>query len=165
LGGNRKGIARLLIALLATMFLGGLWHGAAWTFVVWGSLHGLALGINHLWRKTKIQLPSLLAWFVTMIFVVFCWVIFRAENFATASTILQSMAGLNGLSMLSSADYKPLVVIVALLMAVIGPASQHVIFEKVAPRPGYAFACTLALIWLLLIIGDNGYSEFIYFQF
>jgi hypothetical protein len=108
LGGNRKGKARRYVNLLLTMLLGGLWHGAGWTFVIWGGLHGLYLSINHLWRGFSSRLlllrrlPRSLrrasAWSVTFLAVVVSWVFFRAADFDAAAQILQGMAGLNGVA-------------------------------------------------------------------
>lgn len=108
LGGNRKGKTRRIFNLLVTMLLGGLWHGAGWTFVIWGGLHGLYLAINHGWhtfRKRFGQNPNsaiskpihALAVLLTFIAVVGAWVIFRADNIITASAILKAMAGFNGI--------------------------------------------------------------------
>jgi alginate O-acetyltransferase complex protein AlgI len=101
LGGNRKGNARTYINNMLTMLLGGLWHGAAWTFVVWGGLHGIALCahkfyLKHFVRKTNrlpqgrfsAMLACLVATTMTTIFVCFCWVFFRADNFETAWQII-----------------------------------------------------------------------------
>lgn len=102
LGGNRKGSSRRIFNLMATMLLGGLWHGAAWTFVAWGGLHGLYLVIHHtigarLAEQAARILPRLvvaiLAWFVTMLAVVIGWVFFRAVSFESGWVILQSMFG------------------------------------------------------------------------
>lgn len=116
LGGNRYGEQRRYLNLLITMVLGGLWHGAAWTFVIWGALHGLFLSLNYLWRSMKARLgmrPSnsmlskLGAWSLTFLCVCIAWVFFRAENIADARAILAGMAGMNGLSLpvnLASSD-------------------------------------------------------------
>ena len=106
LGGNRGGKVSQLINLLITMLLGGLWHGAAWTFVVWGGMHGLCLVVNHLWRNFRKTLGHDLAqstlfgrWFarlVTFLILSALWVVFRAENMEVAATILKSMFGING---------------------------------------------------------------------
>jgi alginate O-acetyltransferase complex protein AlgI len=106
LGGNRKGSARRYLNLLATMLLGGLWHGASWTFVLWGGLHGVYLIINHGWRALKeaFKLPavpgaSLIAGALTFVSVVAAWVPFRAESFGAAVAMLKGMAGLHGVSL------------------------------------------------------------------
>ncbi len=98
LGGSRYGLSRQVAALLVTMLLGGLWHGAGWTFVVWGGLHGLALAANHLWRRAGAAMPAPLGLIVTFLFVVAAFVIFRADSLATARHVLDAMAGAQGLS-------------------------------------------------------------------
>jgi D-alanyl-lipoteichoic acid acyltransferase DltB (MBOAT superfamily) len=107
LGGNRKGPVRRYFNLMVTMLLGGLWHGAGWTFVVWGGLHGLYLCVNHGWLWFKKRLPAALRPFViatewlapaiTFVAVVVGWVFFRAQNFASAAEVLRAMFGFNGL--------------------------------------------------------------------
>jgi len=108
LGGNRKGPARRYVNLLVTMLLGGLWHGAGWTFVVWGGLHGLYLALNHGWRALQRRLGSprfqgrtatLASWAVTFVAVVFAWVFFRADNLEAAWSIIRCMAGANGIAL------------------------------------------------------------------
>ena len=105
LGGNRGGAWRLP-ALLSTMLLGGLWHGAGWTFVIWGGIHGVALAIAHGWRMFRHQsrrgyLPPgafrvVLGWACTFAFVHFAWVLFRAEDFDAAMRIYAGLFGGNG---------------------------------------------------------------------
>ncbi len=101
LGGNRRGTVRRYGNLMVTMLLGGLWHGANWTFVIWGGLHGLYLLWNHFWRgRVTPLLPRALAvgrpyavfsWAVTMLAVIVAWTFFRAENVSAAQVILQGM--------------------------------------------------------------------------
>lgn len=104
LGGNRLGPVRRHINLLATMVLGGLWHGAGWTFVAWGALHGMYLIINHAWQTVRSSAhsasthrPRFWAWALTFLAVVVSWVFFRAKNLDVAIDILRGMAGLNGI--------------------------------------------------------------------
>ncbi len=110
LGGNRKGRARRYINLFATMLLGGLWHGANWTFVAWGALHGSYLMANHGWRAICGWNPALarwqagatgtvVAWALTFIAVVVAWVFFRSTSFAQAWTILAAMSGAHGVAL------------------------------------------------------------------
>jgi D-alanyl-lipoteichoic acid acyltransferase DltB (MBOAT superfamily) len=101
LGGNRRGPARRYANLMATMLLGGLWHGAGWTYVVWGGLHGLYLVVNHLWRAIRGNAAPGRAerWagrLLTFVAVVVAWVFFRAKSFGEATALLSGMAGLNG---------------------------------------------------------------------
>ena len=91
MGGSRHGVPRQMVALLVTMLLGGLWHGAGWNFIAWGGLHGVALAINHLWTKAGFSLPKIVGWFLMMMLVVAGWVLFRADSFTTAGTMLQKM--------------------------------------------------------------------------
>lgn len=115
LGGNRKGPVRRYVNLLATMLLGGLWHGAGWTFVMWGALHGLYLCMYHAWNAWRTRTGRVppegpagegyraaagvwLARGLTFFAVVLAWVFFRAENFPSAIRILESMVGLHGFS-------------------------------------------------------------------
>jgi D-alanyl-lipoteichoic acid acyltransferase DltB (MBOAT superfamily) len=112
LGGNRKGELRHHANLMITMLLGGLWHGAGWTFVFWGGLHGIYLVINHQWHAFRRSLGhdlkkitwwgSLLGCLITFLAVLVSWVFFRAENLKAAFAILASMSGANGLSLSST---------------------------------------------------------------
>ena len=109
LGGNRKGRVRRYINLLITMLLGGLWHGAGWTFVLWGLLHGLYLCVNHGWRALRVALGHdlrrstavgrSLSCAITFAAVVAGWVVFRADSMPTATVMLRGMAGLNGFAL------------------------------------------------------------------
>jgi alginate O-acetyltransferase complex protein AlgI len=107
LGGNRKGESRRYLNLMITMLLGGLWHGASWTFVVWGGLHGTFLVIHHLWTRIvdgvapRLSFKSapggvVLARALTLGAVMFAWVCFRAPDFQSTASIWSSMAGLHG---------------------------------------------------------------------
>ena len=99
LGGNRKGPVRRQVNLMLTMLLGGLWHGAGWTFVMWGALHGIYLVLNHLWRRVWRNpidrwWSRLIARSITLLAVMVGWVFFRAESFGGALTLLQGMVNL-----------------------------------------------------------------------
>jgi D-alanyl-lipoteichoic acid acyltransferase DltB (MBOAT superfamily) len=105
LGGNRRGPVRRSANLMLTMLLGGLWHGAGWTFVVWGALHGLYLLVNHAWSdfaaRTRVlgrplTLPALPARALTLLAVMVAWVFFAAPSFGSAAAVLAGMAGANG---------------------------------------------------------------------
>jgi D-alanyl-lipoteichoic acid acyltransferase DltB (MBOAT superfamily) len=107
LGGNRHGPLRRYANLMATMLLGGLWHGAGWNFVIWGGLHGLYLACNHAWRGFRVKVlrhdlerhtvPGHVAGIaLTFLAVVLAWVFFRAASLSAAFNILQGMAGMHG---------------------------------------------------------------------
>ena len=107
LGGNRKGPGRRWFNLILTMVLGGLWHGAGWTFVFWGFLHGVFLAINHSWLAFKRRFVpeikpllwpgKIIATIITLTSVMIAWVFFRSPDFGTALDMLKGMAGLNGI--------------------------------------------------------------------
>jgi len=109
LGGNRKGPARRYVNLMTTMLLGGLWHGAGWTFVIWGGLHGLALVVHQAWQGLRQRLGHDLtrstatgraaSVALTFLVVVLGWVFFRATSFDAALALIKGMFGLNGVSL------------------------------------------------------------------
>jgi D-alanyl-lipoteichoic acid acyltransferase DltB (MBOAT superfamily) len=93
LGGNRLGNFRTYTNLLATFILGGLWHGAGWTFVFWGFLHGMALVIHRAWSNLGFKMWTWLAWFITFNFINIAWVFFRAKEWDDAMKVLGGMVG------------------------------------------------------------------------
>jgi D-alanyl-lipoteichoic acid acyltransferase DltB (MBOAT superfamily) len=99
LGGSRHGLARHVAALMVTMTLCGLWHGAGWRFIVWGAAHGLLLVGHALWRLTGMRLPNPLAWALTLLAVILAWVPFRAADLPTAWAFLRALAGEHGLAL------------------------------------------------------------------
>jgi alginate O-acetyltransferase complex protein AlgI len=165
LGGNRASTARQAFNVIATMLLGGLWHGANWTFVAWGGLHGCALAVNHVWAARGFRLPRPAAWLLTLLFVVFCWVLFRASSFVEAGQILAGMAGLHGLGNLSLDREYVIVLLVGSLIATLGPTSQDAALRALKPEVWLAVPAGLLLAYLLLLIGGRLPNVFIYFQF
>ncbi|MCX2979461.1 MBOAT family protein [Halieaceae bacterium IMCC14734] len=164
MGGNKHGQTRLLCALLVTMLLGGLWHGAGWTFVIWGGLHGLALVVHRGW-SSKVTMPSWLGWIMLALFLAFTWVLFRAPDLTTAVAIWQSMLGLNGFD-IQRLDSSTLNFCAAVfLLAIFGPTSQKLITYSLRPRRIYAVMTSLFIFYLTLNIANDGYTEFLYFQF
>ncbi len=101
LGGNREGRLRAFVNLFLTMLLGGLWHGAAWTFVVWGAFHGLALIIHKIfvqWKEAKFEnkkayssVWNIISVVITFSFVTFCWIFFKATSFKNAAEIIKGI--------------------------------------------------------------------------
>ena len=97
LGGNRKGEFRTYNNLLGTFIIGGIWHGAGWTFVFWGFLHGIALVIHRAWSKLGFKIWTWLAWLITFNFVNIAWVFFRAKEWNDAVKVLSSMFSLDNI--------------------------------------------------------------------
>ena len=142
LGGNRKGYIRRYLNLLITMLLGGLWHGAGWTFIIWGGLHGIYLIINHTWLayQQAFNLKITSCWYyasvriLTFMSIVVAWVFFRAENINAALKILYSMSGGNGILLKSQ-----LLAGISLLGPILTDWNIHISLEKEA------------IIWCLLL--------------
>jgi alginate O-acetyltransferase complex protein AlgI len=172
LGGNRYGPARTYAALMGTMLLGGLWHGASWTFVVWGGLHGLYLSLER-WLMSRFggfrpnAAQLVLLSLLTFMAINVTWVFFRAHDFTTAGMLLQSMAGFGqgGVGLLSGFD---LLAAFAVIAAIFG---THVVMrdttvEAVIERtPAVAIGAVWALMAFLVIIEQGRGNAFIYFAF
>ena len=91
LGGSRKGLARSILNILIVFLISGIWHGAAWTFVVWGVLHGVARVLHKLFEKQWNVIPKAIRWFVTFIFLNITWIFFRATDLKQAGVLLKKI--------------------------------------------------------------------------
>jgi len=166
LGGNRHGLVVQLFALLATMSLGGLWHGAGFTFVAWGILHGAGLGSELLWRKLELRLPAVLSIPLTFLFVVFCWVLFRAQSFTSAKRIYEALlwTRLRGSDNHLDATKTATIVAIAALLAFALPNTSELI-GRLSPRTTYAVGFGLLAAIAVLALNASESFEFIYFHF
>lgn len=99
LGGNRRPKLLILSNLMITFLIGGLWHGAGWTFIFWGFLHGLAMVMQRLWAKLNITIPKILAWVITFNFINMSWIFFRARSWSKAIEVFKGMLGMNGMDL------------------------------------------------------------------
>ncbi len=99
LGGNRKGEFRVYTNLLATFIIGGIWHGAGWTFVFWGFLHGIALVVHRAWSRLGFKIWTWLAWLITFNFINIAWVFFRAKEWSDAMKVLGSMFSMDNIAL------------------------------------------------------------------
>jgi D-alanyl-lipoteichoic acid acyltransferase DltB (MBOAT superfamily) len=163
-GGNRHGLPRQVLALFATMALGGLWHGAGWTFVAWGALHGAALGLHLVWRKSGYSMPDALGWLLTFAFVALAWVLFRAPSFSAATAVYAGLLGLNPAGPGQAAmAFWPLLALGAAL-ATIGPTAWT-LSRSLPPLRWAAALIALVLVAVLLKVGDDSNADFIYAQF
>lgn len=106
LGGNREGEFRTYTNLMATFILGGIWHGAGWTFVFWGLLHGIALVIHKAWSKLGFKLWTWFAWLITFNFINIAWVFFRAKEWSDAMKVLSSMFSLDNVVLPRALEFK-----------------------------------------------------------
>jgi alginate O-acetyltransferase complex protein AlgI len=169
LGGNRYGLPLQLCALLATMTLGGLWHGAGLTFVAWGMLHGLGLVAGVLWRKIQLPVPKIIFGPATFLFVVLCWVLFRAGHFAAAIHMYEGLfwiapAGLtNQMDRVHLAESAILISVAAFFAFMLPNTSELV--SKVPLKVVYAAGFGLLAACALLTLNSGESFEFIYFHF
>ena len=167
LGGNRKGELRCYLNLLTVMLLGGLWHGAGWTFIAWGGLHGLYLCVDRVSRKLKLTLPTIVSWVSTFIAVIFSWVLFRANSIQEGTTLWYAMIGgqgirFSGLNYAYNPEWQLLVIAGIFLLTILMPNSQE-IMKRFAPSWPWLLASSGLLIYCLLTLSEV--SEFLYFQF
>lgn len=174
LGGNRKGPRRTYVNLMVTMLLGGLWHGAAWTFVVWGGLHGIYLAAERFLRERFGRAEIARTWgfrlglgLLTYFLVNLTWVFFRAQDFPTAWRLVRSMLLLEpgGELVLASFDVI-LVSVITVGMLVVHWTMRNRRLEQVVDRtPWWLTAAVWAGMLFLIIITQGSGDAFIYFQF
>jgi D-alanyl-lipoteichoic acid acyltransferase DltB (MBOAT superfamily) len=187
LGGNRSGEARTLINLFLTFLIGGIWHGAGYTFLAWGALHGAAMVVHRFWVRRHLKLPRALAWLVTFLFVNLAWVFFRAKDFSAAAAMLRAMAGLerpftlpnywfHDLGHLRETGWQfgyfwehgevywhPLALLAVFLLWTMFGRNSNACIEKF--RPNWLTALTLAAMTAYGLVCVMHTSEFLYFQF
>lgn len=177
LGGNQKGNSRRFINILLTMFLGGLWHGAGWTFVIWGLLHGAYLIINHAWRALpKLTVtafnpfPSIFWKTLTFIAVVIAWVVFRSENLSSALHIIHGMFTLDMRTDNNFMDFIPLSI--GLLLVWYAPNSNEIFsINNKHSTISYKWSLNISSAILFSVMGFITViylaraQEFLYFQF
>jgi len=186
LGGNRLGSFRTYSNLMATFILGGLWHGAGWTFIFWGFLHGFALVFHRIWQKLGFRLWTWLAWFITFNFINIAWVFFRAKEWDDAMKVLGGMFGFSGvvlpkmlennfsfliqygivfeewLENISENSQTSLYLVLALLFILFFKNSNE---KAKAFTPNKKAAFFTAFIFIFSILSLTKVSEFLYFNF
>ena len=191
LGGNRHGGLRRYFNLMLTMLLGGLWHGAGWTYVIWGALHGALLAANHAWRALRARwLAAEPGGFerdcgrvLTFLAVVAGWVFFRAADPHSAMALLAGMCGMNGLAGSAAGPLEGLALATALLLVAwlapntqeltgyTAPSGAHTRFDP-APQvaralwqPNLGWSLALGAVFGSALLSLSRVSEFLYFQF
>lgn len=174
LGGNRGSKLMMYRNLMITMLLGGLWHGANWTFVIWGGLHGGALVVNRLYSEfcantfqksaTPNPIGHVVATIVTFLFICLTWVFFRAESFSSALAIVHSCVTLSS----GGTEALNLQALVVLLVFMV---FHWIRFKKADFRlwnalSGMNFAAVYAVLFaVVMLFVPTSYTPFIYFQF
>lgn len=188
LGGNRKGRARTWLNIFLVFLISGLWHGAAWTFVLWGILHGIAQILYRMFAKMWDKVPRILSWAVTFAFVNLTWIIFRAESLEDAGLLLHNIfSGRQGgisadliqcfdiieftyleghIAFLGNFITKIPALHIWILLAisfVIILFGKNCYEKKFAPTLANAMGCIIMLTWSVLSL--SGLSSFLYFNF
>jgi alginate O-acetyltransferase complex protein AlgI len=182
LGGNIKGDARLFFNLLVTFLIVGLWHGAAWTFIFWGFLHGIGVIIFRLWQRLNIPMPKVLAWIITFNFINIAWIFFRAKSWGSALNVLKGMLGLSGIMLPLrfsekfqllreyGIDFGPwlmgkqsIFMILVFLFFTAFLKNSNEIIESFRTTKVYVVA--ISFIIVLSVLHLSGHSEFLYFKF
>jgi alginate O-acetyltransferase complex protein AlgI len=172
LGGNRHGEWATMRNLMITMMLGGIWHGANWTFVIWGAMHGVALTVDHRWQRSKTfarlkgnGFYQAIAWIVTFHFVCFAWIFFRS---ASLDDSLQFLAGVwtdNGAGITAPWVVAPLLFVGAVTHLM--PEATRRIAGAAFDRQGIPaqIALSFCALYIILIMAPAASAPFIYFRF
>lgn len=187
LGGSRQGLARTCLNTIIIFLVSGLWHGAAWTFILWGALHGAAMvGHRLLAARTERRLPKPLGWLITFVFVNLCWVLFRAPSIQDAGKLLRHVAtgfgplanGLTDCFMTAEFDLLQrflqapaesmgltvsLAFLVLALICAVFPKNVQQRLQNFRPSPALCVGCALMLFWSIFSL--SGVSTFLYFTF
>jgi alginate O-acetyltransferase complex protein AlgI len=186
LGGNKKGGFGMYNNLMATFIIGGLWHGAGWTFIFWGFLHGLALIIQRLWGKLNFKLWTWLAWLITFNFVNITWIFFRAKEWSDVEKVLLSMLGMNEIvfpgwlngkiiflnqysieygGIFSNIDGGRIMIFWIFFGFFISLTFKNTLDMSKNFKPNIASVFFSSTIFLVSFLKLSGYSEFLYFKF
>lgn len=174
LGGNRQGVYRSCVNVMIVMFIGGLWHGAAWTFAVWGLLHGVYLVIERVvsgplnqakWARSFLAQVGLVG--CTYVAVCFTWVFFRASDFPTAARIIRAMVGAfpTGDAILPTREILQVLVVTAGLLIAHWRLRQGTLEEAVSRWPAGLLVGTWTFMLGAIILTQGNGNAFIYFQF
>jgi hypothetical protein len=160
-GGGRHRITRMLVALVITMALCGLWHGAGWHYVLWGVLEGLGMLFAIFWRRFLPSPPLVIGWAATVGYMLVTSVVFRADTLEAASRIYQGLAILPSGRLEGQNAF-----IAAAICAIVLPPSHEIcrmLTER--PRPAVALGLAVAGVAVLTALGLDSSHVFIYFQF
>lgn len=186
LGGNRLGELNMYRNLMITFVIGGIWHGAGWTFVSWGILHGLALVVHRVWQRLGLRMNTFLAWFLTFNFLNVTWVFFRAREWSDVGKVLYGMAGGNGIVLsdqlarkvaffqeLAAAhpgsfapmmfDRTTFIMLAITLYAVLKLRNSQELLSSF--KPGYRMLFATCALVIYTLLDMSKVSEFLYFNF
>ncbi|HTZ87009.1 MAG TPA: MBOAT family protein [Solirubrobacteraceae bacterium] len=164
LGGNRHGRLLTYRNLLITMVLGGLWHGAAWTFILWGALHGVGLIVEHA-LGGRVRMPGWLRWLVTFHVVVFGWILFRSPSLSAVGIFLSRFIAGGSATLLTPLVLISLLAVIGLQLIPIGPVEAlQVAIARTRPiLLGVGLA--VVIVFAGATVSSQGVPPFIYFRF
>ena len=188
LGGSRKGMVRSIVNILIVFLVSGIWHGAAWTFIAWGLLHGVARVLHKIFQKSWDRFPKVIRWFVTFVFLNVTWIFFRAESLTQAEILLKKVftsfswkfhsglmqqfdvleftyieehvAPLMNLVKTYPQIHLLIVMLIGLFVALV---PKNLYEKEFKPGMGNALASVVLLVWCILSF--SGVSTFLYFNF
>ncbi len=163
LGGNRSGTYNKYKNLFIVMFLGGLWHGAAVNFLIWGMLHGLLLIINDLWKDKNIKSPFLIKQSLVFFIISLLWIIFRSDNLLTVQIKFQKIFQFENI--FQNFSYDLFNMIIGFTMIIIILFKDFLEEKKVRMTKNFRILFSLILLWSISILGVFEGSNFIYFRF
>ena len=182
LGGSRDGIFNTYRNLLLVFVIGGIWHGAGWTYVIWGGLHGLAICLHRVWKSAGMNLYKPIAWLVTFLFVNFAWIFFRANSVVDAVNVMEGMLGMNGIAVSRTFRWAesygamvldtPFVVSIGTLVILL-LVVQDIFFRNSQEwaqhfKPNWKWSISSSIFFITSIVVSLQHqrvSEFIYWQF
>ena len=161
-----------MMATMVTMTIAGVWHGAAWCYILWGVWHGVGLVSNHIWRKyAKVSLHPVLSWCITAAFVLVAFVLFRAPTVAGAWAVLRSMflpAQIGGATlreMMADSQTTRVIAMLGGIALLFYPATASQMAEQTELRPRFAFALAACTFLCIIIMQSKPTLGFIYRQF
>jgi len=150
--------------LFLVFLIGGLWHGAVWTFVAWGALHGIAIVFHRCWQKLNFKLNKIIAWIITFNFINFTWIFFRAKSFEDAMKVIRGM--FFGELKIDVNYLEMFFIVLAFLVVLLFKNSMQIAFDKKFKFTILQiFAASFFLFISILAIRLNNASEFLYFRF
>lgn len=182
---SRITFAASMTATFLAMLISGFWHGAGWTYIVWGGMHGAGLVVNHVWKRKKLRMPKSLAWLLTFLFVNLSFVIFRSSSIEKALDMLKGMLGLNGVMLHSSLrkfailqsmgvsfgdwllpvqgnDQTWVMIVAAFLVTAFWKNSAELVSRV---QPSWKWLCLMLAVVYCSLLEMSRVSEFLYFQF
>ncbi len=164
LGGNRKGKLLTYRNLMLTMILGGLWHGAAWTFVLWGTLHGAGLAGERL-LGGRVKAPAAVKWFVTFHLVVLGWILFRSPSLGIAGDYLRQFGDFGAATLWTVPVVAAIAVVIGLQLVPRGAIETVRLRLEAAPPVALGLALAVVVMVVAATVPSQGVPPFIYFQF